>query len=92
MESLIASNSPLLRVLQKAVGDAGDVYSAEWTRKLARDHLHDYDHVDTPYGPLTDELQVDVSERGGGDPSKLVPISYINPFALLWWLGSASSY
>ena len=47
--------------------------------------------VPTPHGPLTDELQVDVSEEGGDDPSNLVPIPYINPFALLWWLGSISS-
>ena len=92
VEALIASNNPVIRVLQKAADNVGDVYSVDWTRALATRHLHACDDIQTPYGPLTGELQVDVSEGGGGDPSNLVPTTCINPFALLWWLGSISSH
>ena len=43
--------------------------------------LHNYDTMETPFGQLVSSF--DFSPTPTDDP---VPIRYINPFALLWWL------
>ena len=47
--------------------------------------LHNYDTMDTPFGQLVSSF--DFSPTPTDDP---VPIRYINPFALLWWLSHIS--
>ena len=47
--------------------------------------LHTFDDVETPFGSLVSSL--DFSPKPTDDP---VPIRYINPFALLWWLSNIS--
>ena len=47
--------------------------------------LHTYDTVETPFGQLVSSF--DFSPTPTDDP---VPIRYINPFALLWWLSHIS--
>ena len=47
--------------------------------------LHTFDDVDTPFGSLVSSF--DFRPKPTDDP---VPIRYINPFALLWWLSQLS--
>ena len=91
IDNLLDSACPVSKLLRTRLHEAGDVEGDElvehrsqsWTRELISRRLHEVDAIQTPYGSLIQEMEVPAT----GEPLKL---SYINPFALLYYASSIS--
>ena len=85
IEHLLDSGCPLSKLLRTQLhGEDEEVgLGKEWVRKKIRQRLHAVDSIQTPYGSLIEELEAPYI----GEPVKL---SYINPFALLYYASSMS--
>ena len=91
IDYLLESACPISKLLRTHLHEAGDVegdevveYNSEKiTRQTITRRLHEVDSIQTPYGSLIEEMDVPCI----GEPVKL---SYINPFALLYYASSIS--
>ena len=87
IDNLLDSACPVSKLLRTHLHGAGDVEGEELglarMRSLVQQRLHAVDSIQTPYGSLIQEMEVPCI----GEPVKL---SYINPFALLYYASSIS--